>query len=108
MRNIQFVPLRENHAAFNKVLKFANVSWPIGVNQGLHCDSLDRPNALLHAAGEARHKKVDQQWNVLAPFAKRRDLNREHVEAIEKILAELLAPGSWPEDRDASRQSAAR
>src|SRR6202040_3574023 len=75
---------------FDKVCKFANVSWPIGINQGLHGDFPDRPNALFHAAGEARHKKVDQQWDVLASFAKRWNLDREDVEAIEKILAELL------------------
>src|SRR5208283_403387 len=37
-------------------------------------------------------KIVHQEWNILAPFAQRRDLNREDVESIKQILAELLVP----------------
>ena len=47
---------------------------------------------LPHAPGELRHKIVHQQRNVLAPFAKRRDLNRKDVKAIEQVLAKLLLP----------------
>src|SRR5208282_4112145 len=88
--HIQFVPSREYHAALNEVLQLADISWPIGIHQSLHRGSWDRPNALLHTAGEARHKKVDQELNVFAPFAQRRDFNGKHPQPVEKILAKLI------------------
>src|SRR5215471_1469135 len=36
-RDIQFITLAENHATFNKILKFANIAWPISGHQSLHC-----------------------------------------------------------------------
>src|SRR5271167_3587504 len=88
--HIQFVPSREYHAALNEVLQLADISWPIGIHQSLHRGSWDRPNALLHTAGEARHKKVDQELNVFAPFAQRRDFNGKHPQPVEKVLAKLI------------------
>src|SRR5271157_678691 len=90
--HIQFVPLREYHAALNEVLQLADISWPIGIHQSLHRGSWDRPNALLHTPGEARHKKVDQEFNVFAPFAQRRDFNGKHPQPVEKVLAKLIIP----------------
>src|SRR5208337_4632334 len=67
--HIQFVPLRQYHAALNEVLQLADISWPIGIHQRFHRGPGDRPDALLHTAGEACHKKVDQELNVFAPLA---------------------------------------
>src|SRR5208337_506832 len=88
--HIQFVPLREYHAALNEVLQLADISWPIGIHQSLHRGSRDRPDALLHAAGEARDKKVDEQLNVFSPFAQRRDFDRKHPQPVKKVLAKLI------------------
>src|SRR6202158_124367 len=88
--HIQFVPLREYHAALNEVLQLADIAWPIGIHQSLHRGSWDRPDALLHTAGEARHKKVDQELNVFASFAQRRDFDRKHPQPVKKVLAELI------------------
>src|SRR5208337_2834871 len=88
--HIQFVPLREYHAALNEVLQLADISSPIGIHQSLHRGSRDRPDALLHTAGEARHKKVDQELNVFASFAQRRDFNGKHPQPVEKVLAKLI------------------
>src|SRR5271157_876278 len=88
--HIQFVPLREYHAALNKVLQLADISWPIGIYQSLHRGSRDSPDALLHTPGEARHKKVDQELNVFAPFAQRRDFDRKHPQPVKKVLAKLI------------------
>src|SRR5208337_4929670 len=88
--HIQFVSLREYHAALNEVLELADISWPIGIHQSLHRGSRDRPDALLHTAGEARDKKVHQELNVFASFAQRRDFNGKHPQPVEKILAKLI------------------
>jgi alpha-D-ribose 1-methylphosphonate 5-triphosphate synthase subunit PhnL len=39
----------------------------------------------------AREKVLRQQRNVLAPLAQRRQLRRDHVEAVVQVLAELAA-----------------
>src|SRR5208282_904380 len=88
--HIQFVPWREYHAALNEVLQFADISRPIGIHQTLHRCSWDGPDTLLHSTGEARCKKVHQQWNVFTPFAKWRDFYREHIEPVKKVLAKLI------------------
>src|ERR1035438_5127030 len=36
-RHIQFVPLREYHAALNKVLQLADISRPLGIHKRLNC-----------------------------------------------------------------------
>src|SRR5208282_2767231 len=88
--HIQFVPLREYHAALNEVLQLADISSPISIHQSLHRRSRDRPDALLHTAGEARDKKVHQQLNVFAPFAQRRDFDGKHPQPVKKVLAKLI------------------
>ncbi|MGA9793499.1 MAG: hypothetical protein WBQ43_22645, partial [Terriglobales bacterium] len=88
--HIQFVVLRKYHAALNEVLQLADISSPIGIDQSLHRGSRDRPDALLHTAGEARHKKVDQELNVFASFAQRRDFNGKHPQPVKKVLAKLI------------------
>src|SRR5208283_1518860 len=45
-----------------------------------------------HTPGELRRKIVHQQRNILAPLAKRWDLNRKDIEAVEKVLTKLLIP----------------
>src|SRR5208283_1509124 len=88
--HIQFVPLRQYHAALNEVLQLADISWPIGIHQRFHRGPGDRPDALLHSAGEACHKKVDQELNVFAPLAQRRDFDRKHPQPVKKVLAKLI------------------
>src|SRR5215469_3699442 len=87
---IQFVPRRENDATFNEVLELADISWPVGIHQSLHRMLRHRPDPLLHATGEARNKKVDQELNVFAPFTKRGNFNRKDSQSIKKVLAKLV------------------
>src|SRR5208282_472539 len=89
-RDTQLVPLRENHAALHEVFKLANIPWPIGVHQRLHRRFRNRPNALLHLAGEAQNKEMNQQRNIFTPFAEWRNLNRKHIYPIKKVFAELV------------------
>src|SRR6185369_9530165 len=79
-----------NDSPFDEISQFTDVASPRALRQDLHCLLRYRLNLFSHPCREFRDKETYQQRNVLAPLAKRRDLNREDVESIEKILAELL------------------
>src|SRR5690348_2685889 len=88
---------RENDSAFDKVRQFPDVSLPRTVRQHFHDTFGNGRDLSPHAPGNLRHKVVHQQRNVLAPFPQRRNLNREDIEAVEKILTELLLPNHGSE-----------
>ncbi len=43
----------------------------------------------LLVLGEILEEIIDEQWDVLAPLAQRRDVNADDVQPVEKVLAEL-------------------
>src|SRR5215470_11704106 len=88
---------RENDRALDKVRQFPDISPPRAVGQHLHGAFGDGIYLSPHPPAYLRHKVVHQQRNVLAPLPQRRDLNWEHVESIEKILAELMVPNHGSE-----------
>ena len=75
LEDIQFVPLREDHATLDEVFQLANITRPVGVHQRLHGLFRNGFNALLHLPGVAQNKIMHQERNVLASLAKRRNLN---------------------------------
>src|SRR5271165_5995548 len=84
--------MRKYDCSFNEVCQFPNVALPRTVRQHLHQSLRDGLNLLPDSSAQLGDKILHQRGNILSPFAKRRDLNRENVESIEKILAELLLP----------------
>jgi hypothetical protein len=63
---------------------------PIGVYQLLHRLLRNGLNALLHFTRVTQNKIVHQQRNILAPVAKRKDLNRKNIQPVKKVFAELI------------------
>jgi hypothetical protein len=47
-------------------------------------------NALAHSPRVFPHEVFHQHLDILAPLAQRWQLNREHIQAIEKIFSEFL------------------
>ena len=47
-------------------------------------------NRLVDAAAEQFREVLDQQRHIFRPFAKRRDNDRNHIQAVEQISAETL------------------
>src|SRR5690606_30944420 len=81
---------RERGATLDEVLQFAHVARPVAFEQRFQrgrCKALRRARCRVDAIEEMR----GQQRNVLAPLAQRRQAQVDHVETIEKILAELAA-----------------
>ena len=80
---------RGDHGLLDHVLELADVPGPVVAEQsreGLPGHGLGRQPALDQLLEEVVH----QERHVLEPFPERRELDRDHVEPIEKVLAEPM------------------
>src|ERR1700733_2820319 len=59
------------------------------IDQGVHGLTGDGLNATTHSVGKLLNKVPHQQRDVLTSLAQRGHANREHVQAIEQVAAEL-------------------
>src|SRR5580704_18994495 len=79
----------KDHSSFDKVLQFANISWPMPTRELFQGSRGYRFDLLFHAPpiflGEVSH----QQRNVLGTLTQGRDANWKHIQTIVKITAEL-------------------
>src|SRR5215472_8089409 len=78
---------RENHGAFNKVLQFADVSWPSISHQRIHCLRRNHVNSFVHSLRKEPSEMPDQFRNVLRPLSELRNLNRKYFQTIIKVFA---------------------
>src|SRR5437016_8552570 len=87
--------LRERDAAFERVRQLAHVAGPVIGAQPRERLLGDPGHRLAALTRRAPHQVIDEQRNVLAPLAQRRELERHHLQAIVEVLAEApLLDGS--------------
>src|SRR5437762_14305722 len=81
----------ENDSAFDDVLQFTDIAGPAMVLENIET-FIGQP-ARSHAmfAGEARDELLSQKTDVLLAVPKRRNMNRNDVEAKIEVLAKFLA-----------------
>ena len=84
-RHLQRTPGRCDDRAFHHVLKLTHVPRPGILSEGVYDGVGDFFDALALTFGEPSDEVCDQEWNIVGPFAQRRNPNGEHVEAIEEI-----------------------
>lgn len=80
----------EDDGALDEIFEFANVSWPAPVDHDFDGLIGDEGDAFVHALGALLDEIADEEWNVFAAFAERRQVNGKNVEAVVKIAAEFL------------------
>ena len=102
-------------SALDEVLELAHVARPVVAREALH-DVQREPGdraalARVHLAAEV----LGQRRDVLAPLPQGRDLDRNDVEAVVEVLAEVArrrpsprGRGGWPRRRARRRESARR
>ena len=93
-----------DHATLYNVLQFAHVTGPaIGFQpaEAIFGKRLDRSS---HSLGKFSGKSRRRAGDIVAPLAQRRHVDREHVEPIVEILAELALARSPARDRGWSRR----
>ena len=87
---LDLVAARHGRGAFDAILQLAHVARPVAVQQDLQRLGRDAQPALV-ACVELFQEVLDQQRNVFAPLAQRRQGDRDHVDAVIEVLAECTA-----------------
>src|SRR5689334_12070812 len=91
------VGLTENNQSFDDVFQFSYVSRPCIPRQQVHGVIRQRRNGKLVTFTLLAQEVLQEQWNVIAPFSKRRKFDSHHTESIEKIFTELSVVNSRPQ-----------
>ena len=79
----------DDHRSFDDVLQFADVAGPVVVHQQFHRPPIDTGDLFVHAAGEAGDEMMDQGRDVLAAFAKGRDVDGKDIQPKIQVLAKV-------------------
>ena len=82
-------PGAQHHGALDDVLELANVARPVVLGQQVERVRRQLESALAGSPRRTFEEVVDEQRDVVLAIAQRRQLNRDDVEAVEEILAEL-------------------
>ena len=77
-----------DHGPFYDILQLTNIAGPVVSHQPIDRLAADAFDPFSNPGRKLVHEKVDQQGNVIQPFAKRRQRQRKHIEPIIQILAE--------------------
>ena len=89
--------LRQRDAALEHVPELADVAGPVvGAEQGKRRLG-HAGHALAAAGGRFSHQVVDEQRDVLAPLAQRREVDGHHLQPVVEVLAEASGRDRPPE-----------
>ena len=85
---------RQHGGALDRVLQLAHVARPGVARAGARRCRRDRRSVAAELACRAREELLGERGDVLAPLAQGRQRERDHVEAVEEVLAEACPRGS--------------
>src|SRR5450759_3631337 len=88
---------REHHGALDGVLELADVARPVGGLERFQHARLDAVDPLARALRVLADEMIDQQRDVVAPLAQRRDVDGDHVQAIVQIFLEPAVAHHLPD-----------
>src|SRR5579872_7144760 len=84
-RQLQVAAFVQEDGAFQKVLQLANIPRPIMAAQRIHHVRGNDIDDLVKAIREFAHEVVDEEGNVVAALAQRRQRNGKDIETIKKV-----------------------
>ena len=82
------LPVAQNHRTLDYILQLAHVARPVIGLEQVQGALVDMSNAFASSFGVAIDQILDQDGNIVDAFPQCWHSKREHVEAIEEILAE--------------------
>ena len=82
------VAVAQGDRPLHGVLELAHIAWPAVVQQDARDLGRERGRGPAEALGLVGEQTLGEQEHVLAPLAERRQIEAEHVEAIEEVRAE--------------------
>ena len=85
----EFIRRFDDECVLNHVLEFSDVAWPAMGFQELHRCCRETRNVLPVMKVELIDEVLGEHFDIVLPVPQGRELNRQYVESIEEILAEL-------------------
>src|SRR5258706_10214070 len=87
----ELVAVAHDNGAINSVLKLADITGPLELRQVSHRLAADAGDGAIFFGAESCEKMSQQMRDVLAAHPQRRNRQRQHMQAIEQIFAEMSA-----------------
>jgi hypothetical protein len=87
-RNAQLFAGGEKNSALDKIFELADVAGPGIVREGVHGVGGNVLDGFVEAAADFLDEVADEEGNILAALAQRRDVDGENVEAVVEFAAE--------------------
>src|SRR6267378_5461814 len=87
----ELIAVAHDNGAINRVLKLADIAGPLEPRQVSHGLAADAGDGAIFLGAESREKMSQQMRDVLAARPQRRNRQRQHMQAIEQIFAEMSA-----------------
>ena len=85
---INLQPFTQIHHALDQILQLAHVAGPVPRLQTAHCLGGELRRDALQPGAERLNEGIHQAGNILLTLAQRRDLQRNHIQAIVEVAAE--------------------
>ena len=79
----------KNHSSLDDVLQLTNIPRPVIVLKYFQRRSINRGYFLSRLLGVALHEIFGEQRDILDSFAKRRNVDRKHIQTIVKVASEV-------------------
>ncbi len=85
----ELVAFAHDDGAIDRVLELADVAGPVELRQIRHRLAADAGHRAVLLGGKARQEMPQQMRNVVAPRPQGRHRQRQHVQPVEQVLAEM-------------------
>ena len=87
----ELIAVAHDNGAINRVLELADITGPLELRQVSHRLAANAGDVAIFFGAESREKMSQQMRDVLAAHPQRRNRQRQHMQAIEQIFAEMSA-----------------
>ena len=87
----ELIAVAHDNGAINRVLQLADIAGPLELRQVSHGLAANAGDEAIFFGAESREKMSQQMRDVLAAHPQRRNRQRQHMQAIEQIFAEVSA-----------------
>src|SRR5215470_12836626 len=88
-RNLQRAACRKDDGSFDQVFEFPHIPRPMPLLKLVHGFGWNAVDRLLHLPGKLLREIANQQWNVIPPLSKRRNMDWEHIQPVVEVAPKL-------------------
>src|SRR5271170_4592849 len=91
IRQPELIALAHDDRAIDGILELTNVAGPFKLRKMRHRLAVDAGDGAVFLGAEASEEVPQKMWDVFPSRAQGRDRQRQHMQAVKQILAEMPA-----------------